>query len=54
MLTVNNVSKHFKYNVDYLSKVFKSTMGLSIKYYITSQKRELAKYYLLNTNYSIK
>lgn len=54
MLTVNDVAEYFKYNVDYVSKLFKSTIGLSIKDYITTQKRELAKYYLLNTNYSIK
>lgn len=54
MLTVYDVANHFKYNEDYLSKLFKKTFKISIKNFIINQKIERAKYYLLNTNYTIK
>lgn len=54
MLTVYDVANHFQYNEDYLSKLFKSTFKINLKEYIINQKIERAKYYLLNTNYTIK
>lgn len=54
MLTVYDISEHFQYNEDYLSKLFKTTYGITIKEYMINQKIERAKYYLLNTNYTIK
>lgn len=54
MLSVYDISEHFQYNEDYLSKLFKKTFRISIKDYIINQKIERAKYYLLNTNYTIK
>lgn len=49
-LRVSTVAEHFGYNRRYLSALFHSAAGISLKEYITQQKLEEAKYLLCDTN----
>lgn len=53
-LSVDIVSSTFRYNSDYLSKLFKKSVGISLHSFINQTKIKLIKSYLLNTNLSIK
>ena len=49
-LRVIDIANHFGYNEKYLSHVFQSIKGMSLKQYMLQQKVELAKYMLVDTN----
>ncbi len=53
-LSVDVVSTAFRYNNDYVSKLFKKAVGISLHSFINQTKIKLIKSYLLNTNLSIK
>lgn len=52
-LSVDKISKHFNYNNDYISRIFKDCYGYSIKDYINRQKLALAKKLLITSDISI-
>ncbi len=52
--TVAAVAHAYGYAPDYISKIFKSARGISIKTYITKLKMNLAKDYLLTTEFTVK
>ena len=49
-LKVIDIANHFGYNEKYLSHVFRSIKGMSLKQYMLQQKIELAQYMLIDTN----
>ncbi|MDF2523445.1 MAG: AraC family transcriptional regulator [Clostridiales bacterium] len=53
-LTVEIISTNFKYNKDYLGRVFKANIGTTIKEYINMKQIKKAKDLLLTSEYSIK
>ena len=53
-LTVEIISSTFKYNKDYLGRVFKANIGITIKEYINMKQIKKAKDLLLTSEYSIK
>lgn len=53
-ITVETAAKHFGYNADYISKLFKMNFGMGIKKYILSERIKKARDLLLNTELSIK
>ncbi len=52
-LKVSQIAETFGYNEKYLSHLFSSISGVSLKQYILQQKMELAKYLLTDTNQNI-
>lgn len=52
-IKVDQIAKHFGYNKRYLSTLFHTMAGITLKQYITQQKLELAKYLLCDTNEAI-
>ncbi|GGN97060.1 AraC family transcriptional regulator [Saccharibacillus kuerlensis] len=50
---VSQIAEVFGYNEKYLSHLFASISGVSLKQYILQQKMELAKYLLTDTNQNI-
>ncbi|CAM4355192.1 AraC family transcriptional regulator [Saccharibacillus endophyticus] len=50
---VSQIAEVFGYNEKYLSHLFSSIAGVSLKQYILQQKMELAKYLLTDTNQNI-
>ncbi|MCX7922342.1 MAG: AraC family transcriptional regulator [Clostridia bacterium] len=52
--TVELVAHTFKYNKDYLCKLFKSSLNVGIKEFINEEKIKRAKNLLLTSNYTIK
>ena len=52
--TVDMISKTFNYNKDYLCRVFKSEMGITLKEYINAEQIDKSKSLLMTSNYSIK
>lgn len=52
-LRVSAIAAHFGYNRRYLSALFHSAAGISLKAYITQQKLEEAKYLLCDTNNTV-
>lgn len=50
---VSQIAEVFGYNEKYLSHLFSSIAGISLKQYILQQKMELAKYLLTDTNQNI-
>ncbi|MEE1184705.1 MAG: AraC family transcriptional regulator [Acutalibacteraceae bacterium] len=54
IIRVSNIAKHFGYNVDYLSRLFKKHYKKSLKEYIDETKIEYIKNQLLNSNASLK
>lgn len=52
-LTGEELSKEFSMNYDYLNRIFKSVMQMSIFQYLTSLRMEQAKVYLATTGYSV-
>ncbi|MDY3929504.1 MAG: AraC family transcriptional regulator [Clostridia bacterium] len=53
-VSVSSVAKHFGYNPDYISKLFKKLFGVGMKEYISAEKMKYAKDLLLTTNMSVK
>ncbi len=53
-LSVDVISAAFRYNNDYLSKLFKKSVGISLHSFINQTKVKLIKSHLLNTNLSVK
>ena len=53
-LTVNKIAQYFNYNARYLSSIFKSCSGITLKQFILQTKMEHAKSELINTNLSIE
>lgn len=53
-LTVANTAKHFGYNSEHISRVFKNSYKVGIKEYIQNLIVKKAKDYLVNTNYSVE
>ena len=52
-LKVIDIANHFGYNEKYLSHLFHSIKGMSLKQYILQEKMDLAKYILVDTNDTI-
>lgn len=52
-IKVSQIAEYFGYNVKYLSHLFSTISGTSLKQYILQQKMELAKYLLTDTNQNI-
>ncbi|WP_261805896.1 AraC family transcriptional regulator [Lapidilactobacillus luobeiensis] len=53
-LRVATVAEHFDLNPDYLTRLFKQELGISVKAYMNSVKLDWAKYLLLTTRLSIE
>ncbi|XEC96729.1 helix-turn-helix transcriptional regulator [Paenibacillus tarimensis] len=53
-LKVSRIANHFGYNAKYLSHLFRSISGVSLKHFIMQQKIEAASFLLTDTNQSIK
>lgn len=53
-LTVDTIADVFKYNKDYISRLFKNFYGISLKNYINKQKINLSKKLLTTSNYTVK
>lgn len=52
-IKVIDIANHFGYNEKYLSHLFNSIKGMSLKQYILQEKIDLAKYMLIDTNDNI-
>lgn len=52
-LKVSQIAAHFSYNEKYLSHLFRKKAGISLKQYMLTQKMELAKFLLTDTNQKI-
>ncbi|MGO4346941.1 AraC family transcriptional regulator [Paenibacillus sp. MCAF9] len=52
-LKVSQIADHFGYNAKYLSFLFSTISGISLKHFIMSQKIEAASFLLTDTNQSI-
>ena len=52
--TVAEISARFGYNPDYIGKVFKASMGVGLKEYISAGKMKIAKDMLLTTSKTVK
>lgn len=52
--TVAQVAQEFGYHPDYISRIFRSSAGISMKEYINARKMNLARDYLLTTAFPIK
>ncbi|WP_145134314.1 AraC family transcriptional regulator [Paenibacillus sp. Y412MC10] len=52
-IKVSEIASHFGYNEKYLSHLFTTVSGISLKQYILQQKMELAKYLLTDTNQNV-
>ncbi len=53
-LLVEDISEHFHYSADYISKIFKKQFGVSIKQYIIDKKLLLAKRLLTTSDISLR
>jgi YesN/AraC family two-component response regulator len=53
-LTVNEISKRFGYNPDYISRIIKKEFGVDAKSLIIKQRLEFVQSLLINTDYSLK
>ncbi|MFS0724327.1 helix-turn-helix transcriptional regulator [Paenibacillus sp. 1P07SE] len=52
-LQVNQIADHFGYNAKYLSRMFASMSGVSLKRYIMQQKIDAAAFLLTDTNMTV-
>ena len=52
-IKVSEIAHHFGYNEKYISFLFKSKSGTSLKQYILFEKMEIAKFILTDTNNTI-
>lgn len=53
-ITVADVAEHFRYNPDYIGKMFKADYGMGLKEYMIAEKIKLAEDMLLTSNLSVK
>ncbi|MCM3781632.1 AraC family transcriptional regulator [Neobacillus mesonae] len=53
-LKVSKIAEHFGYNSKYLSHLFASIAGVTLKQFIVQQKMEAASYLLTDTNQTIQ
>jgi len=53
VIKVSEIADHFGYNKRYISYLFSTIAGVSLKRYIMEEKMELAKYLLCDTNANI-
>ncbi len=53
-ITAELISRVFSYNKDYLCRVFKSEIGVTLKEYINAEQIKKTKNLLLTSNYTIK
>ena len=49
-LSVEELAAYIHLNADYLNRIFKRDMGISVNQYVIQQKMELAKWYLQHTD----
>lgn len=54
LIKASDISEHFGYNADYLSRLFKKYYKKSLKQYIDDTKLQFIKTQLLNSNYTLK
>lgn len=52
-ISVNEVAKNISLNPQYLTKIFRKVLGITLKEYITIKKLEIANDWLYNTNLKI-
>ena len=52
-LQAGEVAEYFGYNVDHLSRLFRSCFGKSLKQYLIDVKLDQIKHHLLNTNHTL-
>ena len=52
-LTREDVANHFHMNADYLNRIFKKDLGLTINEYLVQERIKIAKELLINTNMTI-
>ncbi len=52
-IKVSEIAEHFGYNKRYISYLFKTIAGISLKQYIIQEKVEMAKFLLCDTNNNI-
>jgi AraC family transcriptional regulator of arabinose operon len=52
-IKVSEIAEHFGYNKRYISYLFSTIAGVSLKQYIMQEKIEMAKYLLCDTNDNI-
>lgn len=52
-LKAEQIAKHFGYNIDYLSRIFKADFGKSLKEFIDSEKMKHIKDLLLTSNMTL-
>lgn len=53
-IKVSEIASHFGYNSKYISLLFKNNMGITLKQYILTQKMEIAKFILTDTNNTVR
>lgn len=53
-LTVEEIAEHFHYSSDYLSKVFRSQFGITLKQYVIERRLSVAKRLLTTSDIPIK
>ncbi|MBQ9964129.1 MAG: helix-turn-helix transcriptional regulator [Clostridia bacterium] len=53
LLSVQDVAKHFGYNVDYLSRVMKACYGKTLQQEIVTNRLQRAKYLLQTSQYTV-
>ncbi|MBQ7324941.1 MAG: helix-turn-helix domain-containing protein [Clostridia bacterium] len=53
-LTVDQISEQFHYSNDYISKIFREQLGVTIKQYVIQRKLSVAKRLLTTSDISIK
>lgn len=53
-MTVTEVAEHFRYNADYISKLFKHDYGIGLKQFMVEEKLKKAKDLLLTSGLSVK
>ncbi len=52
-ISIASISNEFKYNKDYLSKIFKNEYGISLLDYLNTEKMKMAKRLLFHSDMSI-
>lgn len=53
-LTVGQIGRHFHYSGDYISRMFRQQLGITIKQYLTEKKLSVSKRLLTTSDISVK
>jgi AraC-like DNA-binding protein len=53
-ISVGEISEHFRYSSDYLSRIFKKNSGVSLKEYLDSERNKYVQQLLLTTDMTLK